>query len=107
MTRSAGTTTTSHEELAAAGTGETAGAKAAIVIASREPGVLQILQQELTKRYAADYQIVVCGQPTKLASWMQETLAADLVQLARDWDQNRRGSIAIPATYLETVLTLH
>jgi hypothetical protein len=34
-------------------------------------------------------------------------LAADLVQLARHWDQNRRGSIAIPATYLETVLTLH
>src|SRR5690242_21869071 len=59
-----------------AGTGETAGAKAAIVIASREPGVLQILQQELTKRYAADYQIVVCGQPTELASWMKDTLAA-------------------------------
>ena len=33
-------------------------------------------------------------------------LAADLVQLARHWDQNRGGSIAIPATYLETVLTL-
>jgi len=34
------------------------------------------------------------------------TLAADLVQLARDWDRNHGGSIAIPATYLETVLTL-
>ena len=33
-------------------------------------------------------------------------LAADLAQLARDWDRNRGGSIAIPATYLETVLTL-
>jgi thioredoxin reductase (NADPH) len=76
MTTSAGTATTSHEELAAAGTGDTAGAKAAIVIACREPGVLQILQRELTKRYAADYQIVVCGQPTELASWMQDTLAA-------------------------------
>jgi hypothetical protein len=33
-------------------------------------------------------------------------LAADLVDLARRWDQNHGGSIAIPATYLETVLTL-
>src|SRR5262252_318190 len=33
-------------------------------------------------------------------------LAADLAQLARDWDRNHGGSIAIPATYLETVLTL-
>ena len=33
-------------------------------------------------------------------------LAADLADLARRWDQNHGGSIAIPATYLETVLTL-
>ena len=33
-------------------------------------------------------------------------LAADLAHLARRWDQNHRGSIAIPATYLETILTL-
>ena len=33
-------------------------------------------------------------------------LAADLAQLARHWDRNHGGSIAIPATYLETVLTL-
>ena len=33
-------------------------------------------------------------------------LAVDLAQLARDWDRNHGGSIAIPATYLETVLTL-
>jgi ubiquinone/menaquinone biosynthesis C-methylase UbiE len=33
-------------------------------------------------------------------------LAADLAQLARHCDRNHRGSIAIPATYLETVLTL-
>ena len=33
-------------------------------------------------------------------------LAADLIQLARDWDRNGGGSIAIPATYLETILTL-
>ena len=34
-------------------------------------------------------------------------LAHDLAQLARHWDQNHGGSIAIPATYLETILTLH
>ena len=33
-------------------------------------------------------------------------LATDLARLARDWDRNGGGSIAIPATYLETVLTL-
>jgi len=33
-------------------------------------------------------------------------LAADLARLARDWDLNYGGSIAIPATYLETILTL-
>ena len=33
-------------------------------------------------------------------------LAADLADLARHWDRNHGGSIAIPATYLETILTL-
>ena len=33
-------------------------------------------------------------------------LAHDLAQLARRWDRNHGGSIAIPATYLETILTL-
>jgi len=33
-------------------------------------------------------------------------LAHDLSQLARRWDRNHGGSIAIPATYLETILTL-
>jgi hypothetical protein len=33
-------------------------------------------------------------------------LAADLSRLARHWDRNHGGSIAIPATYLETILTL-
>ena len=37
----------------------------------------------------------------------QTALAADLAQLAKDFDRHRDGgSIAIPATYLETVLTL-
>jgi hypothetical protein len=33
-------------------------------------------------------------------------LAHDLAELARRWDRNHGGSIAIPATYLETILTL-
>jgi ubiquinone/menaquinone biosynthesis C-methylase UbiE len=33
-------------------------------------------------------------------------LAHDLAQLARHWDRNQGGSIAIPATYLQTILTL-
>jgi ubiquinone/menaquinone biosynthesis C-methylase UbiE len=33
-------------------------------------------------------------------------LAADLTSLVRRWDRNHGGSIAVPATYLETVLTL-
>jgi SAM-dependent methyltransferase len=32
-------------------------------------------------------------------------LAADLTQLARRWDRNHGGGIAIPATYLETIMT--
>ena len=33
-------------------------------------------------------------------------LAADLADLARRWDRNHGGSIAIPATYMESILTL-
>src|SRR5262249_14934683 len=36
----------------------------------------------------------------------QAALAADLADLARRWDRNDGGSIAIPGTYLESVLAL-
>jgi hypothetical protein len=37
----------------------------------------------------------------------QQELAADLVSLARHWDRHDgSGSVALPATYLESVLTL-
>jgi ubiquinone/menaquinone biosynthesis C-methylase UbiE len=36
----------------------------------------------------------------------QAALEADLTSLARSWDQNNGGSVAIPATYLETIITL-
>ena len=78
MTASAGVAAAADEELAAAVRGETAGAQAAIVIVCREPGAREILHRELSKRYGADYQIVVCGRPAELAPWMRDLRAAGL-----------------------------
>ncbi len=78
MTTSAGTATTAREVMQAAGTGEAAGVQAAIVIVCRDAGVREILHRELSKRYGADYQIVACGQPAELASWMRDLVAAGL-----------------------------
>jgi thioredoxin reductase (NADPH) len=77
MTASAGVTTTANEELAA-GRGDAAGAQAAIVVVGRETGTREILYRELSKRYGADYQIVVCGRPAELAPWMRDLRAAGL-----------------------------
>ena len=78
MTASAGIATAAYEELAAAVRGEAAGAQAAIVIVCREPGAREILHRELSKRYGADYQIVVCDRPAELAAWMRDLRAAGL-----------------------------
>ena len=78
MTASAGVATAAYEGLAAAVRGETAGAQAAIVIVCREPGAREILHRELSKRYGADYQIVVCDRPAELAPWMRDLRAAGL-----------------------------
>ena len=78
MSTSAGVAAAAHEGLAAAVRGETAGAQAAIVIVCREPGAREILHRELSKRYGSDYQIVVCGRPAELASWMRDLRAAGL-----------------------------
>ncbi len=78
MTTSAGTATAVHGELAAAGIGETAGVQAAIVIVCREPGVREVLHRELSKRYGADYQIVVCDRSAELGPWMRDLRAAGL-----------------------------
>ena len=78
MTASAGLATAAYEGLAAAVRGETAGAQAAIVVVCREPGAREILHRELSKRYGADYQILVCGRPAELAPWMRDLLAAGL-----------------------------
>src|SRR5215468_3607885 len=76
MSASAGIAAVAHEELATAG--EAAGAQAAIVIACREPGARENLHRELSKRYGADYQIVVCARPAELAPWMRDLRAAGL-----------------------------
>ena len=72
MSTPAGITAAADEELAAAARDETAGTQAAIVIVFREPGAREILSRELSKRYGADYQIVVCGQPAELGPWMRD-----------------------------------
>ena len=67
-----------YEGLAAAVRGEAAGAQAAIVIVSRDPGAREILHRELSKRYGADYQIVACDRPGELEPWMRDLRAAGL-----------------------------
>ncbi len=78
MTASAGAATAGCEELGAAVGGDTAGARAAIVIVSRDAGAREILSQEVSKRYGADYQIVVCDRPAELAPWIRDLAAAGL-----------------------------
>ena len=58
--------------------GETAGAQAAIVIVCRDPAAREILRRELSKRYGADYQVVVCGRPAELETSMRDLQAAGL-----------------------------
>jgi thioredoxin reductase (NADPH) len=78
MTASAGVAAAADEGLAAAAGGEAAGAQAVIVVAGRDPGAREILHRELSKRYGADYQIVVCDRPGLLAPWMRDLRAAGL-----------------------------
>ena len=78
MTASAGAATAAQEGPGAAVPGETAGAQAAIVIVSGDPGAREILHQELSKRYGTDYQIVACARPGELESWMRDLRAAGL-----------------------------
>jgi thioredoxin reductase (NADPH) len=78
MGASAGAAAAAHEGPAAAVRGEDAGAQAAIVIVSREPGARESLHRELSKRYGADYQVLVCGRPPELAAWVRDLRTAGL-----------------------------
>ena len=78
MSASAVVAAAADEGLAAVAGGEAVGARAAIVIVGRDPGAREILHRELSKRYAGDYQIVVCDRPGQLAPWMRDLRAAGL-----------------------------
>ena len=78
MSTSTGVATAADEGTAAAVRGEIAGAQAAILIVSHDPGTREILHRELSKRYGADYQIMACQQPTELAACMRHLRAAGL-----------------------------
>jgi thioredoxin reductase len=78
MSTSSGAATIADEGPAVAVRGEPAGAQAAILIVSGEPGARQILHRELSKRYGVDYQIVACARPADLAPWMRDLRAAGL-----------------------------
>jgi thioredoxin reductase len=75
MSASAGVAAAAPEGLAAGG--GAGGAQLAIIIVSRDPAARQILHREVSRRYGADYQIVVCG-PEELAPWMRDLRAAGL-----------------------------
>src|SRR5215471_15324421 len=52
------------------------GVKAAIVVACRGAAAREVFEQELRKRYGADYHIVVCDHPAELETRVKEVLAA-------------------------------
>ena len=58
--------------------GEPAGVQAGIVIVCRDPSARASLSWELSRRYGADYQIVVRDRPAELEPWMRDVLAAGL-----------------------------
>ena len=78
MTASACLTTARDAEPAAAVREAAAGAQASIVIVGRHTGAQEILNCQLSKRYGADYQIVVCDRPAELEPWMRDLRAAGL-----------------------------
>ncbi|HEY7262789.1 MAG TPA: FAD-dependent oxidoreductase [Trebonia sp.] len=78
MTASAGAATAAHQELGTAIRSETAGTRAVIVIVSREAGAREIMYREVSKRYGADYQVVACARPAKLAARVRELRALGL-----------------------------
>ena len=56
--------------------GATGTARAAILIVERDPGERETLYREMDKRYGADYQIVVCGEPAEAEARVADLLAA-------------------------------
>ncbi len=50
--------------------------RAAIVVVDRDASGRETLSQELSKRYGADYSVVVCDEPAELDTRMKELIAA-------------------------------
>lgn len=50
--------------------------RAAIVVVSRDAATLETLNTELSKRYSADYELVLCSKPAELETRIREQLAA-------------------------------
>jgi len=78
MTASAAVAAAADERPATAVLGQAAGAQAAIVIVSGDPGTREVLYRELAKRYGGDYRVVVCDRPGGLARWLRDLAAAGL-----------------------------
>ena len=90
------------EGLAAAVGGEAAGAQAAIVIVSGDPGAREILHRELSKRYGTDYQIVVCDRARGAGSRGCGTCGP----LACRWRWSLPGSARRTADGIEVLATV-
>src|SRR5215469_7509415 len=56
--------------------GDSGDGRPAIVIVDRDAGERETLYGELSKRYGADYSIVVCDEPAELDTRMKELIAA-------------------------------
>src|SRR5215472_16438363 len=54
----------------------TARSRAAIIVVSRDATTLETLETELSKRYSADYDVVICSQPAELETRIREQLTA-------------------------------
>jgi thioredoxin reductase (NADPH) len=52
--------------------------KAAIIVACRDAAAREVFEQELRKRYGADYHIVVCDHPAELETGVKEVLAVGM-----------------------------
>jgi len=50
------------------------GGSAAIVVVGRDAAAVEALSRELSRRYGADYQVVVCGAPGELGSRVRDLL---------------------------------
>ena len=78
MTTTASAAISAYQEPGTAILSDAAAARPAIIIVSRGRGTREMLSRELSKRYGADYQIMVCGRPGEMATRIRDLRAAGL-----------------------------